>query len=389
VVGASEIVTRRRWDDVTLDRARRVGDEPADAVMREIVGEGRDALASATAYLRSLVDSGRPPAGSADPRLERFLEDSWALPEWADPDLIARGQACFRDWGPQIVLSLFCASLPSAYAARRGVQVLALTARLDTDTKRRIMETGQFLVDVLRPGGLDDDGVGRRSIQRVRLMHATVRALVALRAEGDPSVWDAEWGTPINQEDLAGTLQSFAYVVGEPLPKLGVEVGADEAAAYLHLWNVIGTQLGLSTDLQPATLEEAGVLVARIRERQQAPSEQGREMGEALVEFLCDQVPGRFADGYVATLIRYLVGSEVGDMVGVPAGHRVPGLIARLLALVTGRRTELPGGTPWLQHLSEPVAREIVSAAFAVERVGGREPFALPDELVGHWRLPR
>src|SRR5207244_12288164 len=141
----------------------------------------------------------------------KFLADTYELPEWADHDLIRQGQERFKDWGPQIILSLFCASLPSAYAAKRGVQVLALTARLDTDTKRRIMETGQFLVDVLQPGGLDDEGAGRRSIQRVRLMHATVRTLVKLRAKQDPSIWKDDYGTPINQEDLAGTLQSFAF----------------------------------------------------------------------------------------------------------------------------------------------------------------------------------
>jgi hypothetical protein len=386
MASTSAIVARRQWDDATLDRARRVGDPEADRVMRAIVGEGAEALASATTYLGSLVGAGIPP-GAPDPRLEQFLADTYELPDWADPALIARGQACFRDWGPQIVMSLFCASLPSAYAAKKGVQVLALTARLDTDTRRRIMETGQFLVDVLQPGGLEPGGVGRRSIQRVRLMHATVRALVDLRAAQDPSVWRRDWGTPINQEDLAGTLQSFAFVVGEPLPKLGVKVTAQEADAYVHLWNVIGTQLGLSRALQPADLRESGVLVGRIRERQQAPSPEGREMGEALVAFLHEQVPGDLADGYVSTLIRYLVGAEVGDMIGVPDGHQVPKLVARGLALLTGRRKQLEGGTPWLQHLSEPVARQVVSAAFAVERLGEREPFALPDELAGHWRL--
>jgi hypothetical protein len=387
VAGSRLIAPGGKWDGAHLDALRLVGDPPADDVMQAIVGEGRAALTAATTYLKSLVDSGSPPPGTANPALERFLADTYELPSWADPDLIARGQACFKDWGPQIILSLFCASLPSAYAAKKGVQVLALTARLDTDTTRRIMETGQFLVDVLQPGGIERNAIGRRSIQRVRLMHATVRALVRLRASEDPSIWQDAWGTPINQEDLAGTLQSFAFVVGEPLPKLGIRIKRADADAYIHLWNVIGHQLGLRQELQPADLREARELVAQIRRRQQAPSPQGLEMGQALVAFLEAQVPGRFADRYVATTIRYLVGTEVGDMIGVPAGVQVPSLVARLLALLTGGRKQLPGGKSWLQDLSEPVGRELVSAAFEVERFGSRQPFALPDELADHWEL--
>jgi hypothetical protein len=79
------------------------------------------------------------------------------------------------------------------------------------------METGQFLIDVLTVGGLDDEhGKGRRTIQRVRLMHAAVRHLIMARNDqgappvcGDePPLWHKDWGTPIGQEDLAGTRAS-------------------------------------------------------------------------------------------------------------------------------------------------------------------------------------
>ena len=120
--------------------------------------------------------------------------------------------------------------MPSAYASWRGVKVLHLTARLETDVKRRIMETGQFLMDVMTPGGLDPGGQGVRAIQRVRLVHATLRNLIDAAAERDPSIWrSAEWGHPVNQEQLAGTLMSFSYVVGEPLPRLGLKVTPGDA----------------------------------------------------------------------------------------------------------------------------------------------------------------
>ena len=59
------------------------------------------------------------------------------------------GQELFETWWPQITLCLFCASLPASYAAANGVAVLDRTAQLELKTtrKRRITETGLFLVD--------------------------------------------------------------------------------------------------------------------------------------------------------------------------------------------------------------------------------------------------
>ena len=62
-------------------------------------------------------------------------------PTWQDPAPAgvgrhAQGQAraaAIETWGVEIAVCLFCASLPSSYAAAKGVKVLYLTARLDTD----------------------------------------------------------------------------------------------------------------------------------------------------------------------------------------------------------------------------------------------------------------
>ena len=96
-------------------------------------------------------------------------------------------------------MSLACASLPACYAARRGVQLLSLTARLQSDPVRRIGETAQLTLDGMAPGGLVPGGRGVRDAQKVRLMHAAVRHLVR-----DSDVYDPEWGVPINQEDSRG-----------------------------------------------------------------------------------------------------------------------------------------------------------------------------------------
>src|SRR6201999_3276000 len=123
-------------------------------------------------------------------------------------------QEVFACYGPQICLCLLCKSLPEAYACAKGAQVLYRTGRLtDQDGTmrtftRRLMETSQFVVNVCIPGGLEPNGKGIVTSQKVRLIHAAIRYFIK---KGE---WDvATLGEPINQEDMAGTLQSFSTLI--------------------------------------------------------------------------------------------------------------------------------------------------------------------------------
>ncbi len=98
-----------------------------------------------------------------------FLADKVDLPDWVDLDAVATGQECFARWGSHVFTALYAAALPSAYACWRGVQVLGLTARLETDAKRRLNETAQFHLDVMDPGGLEPGAQGYSDVRHVRL----------------------------------------------------------------------------------------------------------------------------------------------------------------------------------------------------------------------------
>ncbi|MDT5083386.1 MAG: hypothetical protein QOJ61_429, partial [Mycobacterium sp.] len=204
-----------RWTDALLDRMREFGDPVADTPVAAVLERG--GVDAVRTMMRTLVRADQPVPEELPDEIQAYLFESLPLPDWADMDKIRRGQQLFETWGLQIAICLFCASLPTSYAAAKGVKVLYLTARLDTDARRRVMETGQFLIDALTVGGLDEHGKGRRTIQRVRLMHAAVRHLITARNEQTPGMWHSDWGTPINQEDLAGTLLSFSYVVADPI----------------------------------------------------------------------------------------------------------------------------------------------------------------------------
>jgi ER-bound oxygenase mpaB/B'/Rubber oxygenase, catalytic domain len=219
--------TPARWNDAQLDAMRQTQDIVADPVVAALFAAGQvDAVNS---LMKTLVENDGLPPDALPPSVAAYLSATGGLPDWADPNKIAAGERVFWRYGPAIIAVLTCYALPFCYAGRKGVQVLALTARLRTNPTRRIIETAQMVVDVMRPGGLGAVGSGIRTAQKVRLMHAGVRCLI-----GQYPGWKPEFDLPINQEDLAGTLVSFSSITIDGLERLGYPLADDEIEGYLH-----------------------------------------------------------------------------------------------------------------------------------------------------------
>ena len=278
-------------------------------------------------------------------------------------------------------MALACASLPACYAMRRGVQVLSLTARLQTDPVRRIGEVAQMTMHVMAPGGLAPGGTGIRDAQKVRLMHAAVRHL-ALASDS----WDAEWGTPVNQEDLAFTLMTFSVVVLDAVEKLGTTVTAEEADGYFHSWNCVGHVLGVDRRLVADTIAQSRELWDRITERNWEASREGAAMTAALVGAMEHAVPGTIFDGFPSTMVRYLLGDDVGDMLDVRR-RGWTSLLGGPLRLFA-RGTDVAGDVvPGVASVADRFSRQLIEGFGWLARGGDRAPFDIPTELAGGWGM--
>jgi hypothetical protein len=370
---------------------REQGDPEADDVMEAVLTHGNaDAI---NAVMRTLVSNDQLVPGTLPQDIEDYLAHNATLPAWADPAKIERGQRLFEAWGLQISLCLFCASLPSAYAAAKGVKVLSRTAQLETNTRRRIMETGQFLINVLAVGSFEAKGKGFRTIAHVRLMHAAVRQLIEDHASQQPGLWDFNWGKPINQEDLAGTMLSFSYVPLDPLRRLGLDVSDVDAEAYLHLWNVIAHLLGLQDELLVDGIDDATALVGTIRRRQFRASPEGREMTAALMELLDQMTPGYEFHKTIPPLIRHLIGDEIADMLDVPPSRftddlgRLTQVTNWLWVRIFGRKFRNSPRYQLVSDLVRPFGHDLMQAMFALQRGGQRASFDIPTHLAQRWEL--
>jgi hypothetical protein len=378
-----------RWDDALLDELRQHGDPEADDIVSAHFAAQPPDYPAGTVF-QAIVHAGVPDEGDA--ALTAYLTDRPPLPDWADPALIRRGEDFFAQWGPQVLPSLLFASLPACYAAAKGVEVLHLTARLATDTRRRLVETTQMVIDVMGRDGLSVGRQGYDDARRVRLMHAAVRYLIL----NDPHVvrscephdfgphWCEDWGHPINQEDLLGTLMTFTEAVLDSMRLMGVDYDEADADAYRHTWNVVGHLLGIRPDLLPIDREGMRELWDTVRRRQYAPSVAGQEMATALLRFAEEEMDLSLLRGVPRAMFRYLAGDRVADLLSLPPAGPWSLVLGPVHALM--RRISLHDR--FVRRLSAHLNRAFLEACMGYARGGTRPDFAIPDHLADQWHVP-
>jgi hypothetical protein len=372
-------MTDVRWTNEFMDSMREVCDVPADEAVRSLFTQGL--VDSTNDLMKQLVARETVAADQLPVPLRGYFEQSAKMPSWADRELIREGQAVFSRCGSLSVVALVCAALPTCYAGAQGVQVLALTARLQTDTKRRIVETAQMVVDVMSPEGLEPDAWGIRDAQKVRLMHAAVRHLI--RRSGQ---WKPEWGQPINQEDMAGTLLTFSVVTIRALAKLGYTLSAREAQAYYHAWRVVGYIMGVDERLLPEELADGERLADTIFGRVFQASPEGQMMTHALIELLEHIIPGDLFDGLSSTLIRHLVGDSTAELLAVPPADWTRALV-RPIQLLGWVMDEGDEANVVNEKLSELFGRKLLEGIVWVSRGDERPPFRIPEQLRESWNV--
>ncbi|MDN3546972.1 oxygenase MpaB family protein [Mucilaginibacter aquaedulcis] len=242
-----------------------------------------------------------------------FINEATALPQWANLKLMAAGSVFFAGHAKAIMNLLGLLSLPYCYAAANGAMVLYLSERLRSDADKRLRETGEFVWETMAPGAFDFGGKGFASILKVRLIHAAARHYVQKGGK-----WDITWGMPVNQEDMAGTNIAFSLIVIRGLRKLGYTVEPGEQEGFLHLWNVIGSLLGINQGLLPADIHAIRDLESAIRTRQFEASEQGQELMESLTALFSEAAKEAGQNPRdVLGLMKHLLGNEIAAILAI------------------------------------------------------------------------
>jgi hypothetical protein len=360
------------WDHAALEALRLRGDPDADAVVAEIYEGQPGCYAAVNRLLRGLERNGDALRGEPSPRLRRLLEGDAALIAGFDAGALEGGARFFRSHCLGILITLQLATMPQTYTSLSGCRVLTATARLERYAYQRSLETAQMIYDIMDFGGLErPEGYGRRSAQKVRLMHAATRHL--LLADGR---WDLTLGLPLNQEEMVGTLGCFCLLALDGLQKMGARVDPAQAQDFYTRWRAAVALLGVPLEAMPPALAAARQQFDLIRQRQLAASPEGRRLTARWLEALRAMIPVAAIHPYLPAIIEFLLNEESAHALGLsvtPAQRRA---VARVMPwLLAGDRLLPPG---------RRARRALDDAAWALlqwhyQRLRGARPaFAIP-----------
>jgi len=298
----------RQFPNELMDKLRQMGDPLADAVILKLhETEGILGVRTMFSWLNSSESV------SVYQIINEFIEQNNTLPDFTVKKLMQQGRQFFIKNQNQIGLLLACYSLPYCYAGADGAKVLARSQRIQTDTLKRLEETGEF-VQIITQEKNWENGEAVRKILKVRLMHAAIRFFTEYHGS-----WNLAWGKPVNQEDMAGTNGAFSYIVIRGMRISGNEPSESDSEAYLHFWNVVSVIMGIDKSLITNNLREAFVMDKVIAKRQFRASEEGKLLTKALLDTMEKFIENPLLKSFPAAQMRFLMGDKVADMLGIPA----------------------------------------------------------------------
>lgn len=295
-----------------------VGDPLADAAVLALAAHPKDVR---QAMVDTALDSGIDAVPEAPDALRALFAQLDRVPFWVDPARLDRGGAAFLRAGLLGGMVLGAYSLVAGYCSPGGNKPLAFSGRLSQDAPRRLAETGRFVQAVSSPGGMRRYGDGFKAMVKVRLVHATVRQMLARSPR-----WNAAaWGVPINQYDMSGTTLLFSYIVLDGLDKMGFQMTADERADFMHLWRYGGYLIGVDDELRCTTEAEGKALWELLSTTQAPPDDDSRALAHALLDSGVaaarspeERVRAERARVVGYALSRHLLGEEYADWLGYP-----------------------------------------------------------------------
>ena len=377
--------------DEFLWSKRLMGDPIADEVITTLLAENQKG--EIDQIFQMLVQNRQFPNPAFDALpvkvrdiVEGYFVHTRKLPAYAEPFKLMVASDVFRQHGPKILMILLCKSLPLCYTCWRGAKVLYQTGRLRvhdgslTAFSRRLMETAQFVVDMLTKDNFEQDGTAIVATQKVRLMHATIRHFAQQRN------WDKDtYGIPINQQDLVGTLLSFGVVIVDGLEQLGITLTSEEREAYLHLWRVVGAMMGIDSDLLTEDETECRDLMNAILAQQSGPSVEGTELTNACTALMHDRLIVGPLQRLSPYFVRFFVGDHYADMLKVPASDVGNSAVMEAVQWIDRSMKDTNEQHILLSAMGRAFSHSMISRILQFTNAAKSEQFYLPSALTDEW----
>jgi endo-cleaving rubber dioxygenase len=288
---------------------RWVWDSEADPLVASLLDRGAVPEVNRLLWDWNRNDQPLPAGLPAD--LRDFIESARQLPSWADPRKLATAAQFNKTRGLYLNLlngvggGMLSTAIPkearSVYYSAGGADME------DRVAKTSILGFAVGALNAYRP-----DGNCAVNAVKTRLVHAAVRHLL----QQSPH-WTGD--IPISQEDMLVTWHTLPTYAMRKMLEWKVPMGATDAEAYLHVWQVTAHMLGIADEYIPATWAAANAQSDQVLPPNMGPTPEGVELTDILLGQLAEQTsPGSISRPLVNALARYLVGDQVADWDAIP-----------------------------------------------------------------------
>lgn len=293
-----------------MDAYRNMGDKEADDLVLNLLnGKSPD-------YYHQLIEYLTDYSNLENEHSEKLIRDFYVkhsnCPSYLSKKDLIRATEFYTNHQQNIGIILGCYSLPYCYLGADGAKVLVKSDRINSNTYKRLKETGNFLRKVMN---LDfwENGKVFVLINKVRIFHALIRYFILNHGK-----WDHKYGYPINLEDMGGTNLAFSWIVLKGLRKFGYSVDDTNERAYLSVWAAIGENLGLPPTLLCFNPKECQVLDKLISKRQFRPSDEGKVLSKSLLNCYSEMAGSQLAGEFFMAQSRLLLGETYADWLDIP-----------------------------------------------------------------------
>ncbi|MBC3843127.1 DUF2236 domain-containing protein [Streptacidiphilus sp. 4-A2] len=362
----------------SMDALRLKGDELTDATVEALFARGD--VGRFNTLMRWFTQAGQPLPDGLPDEVHDYLRTTAAPPDWVDWDEMEKARLFFIDNNVHVSTALSFASMPACYVVPHVARLLSATHSLDYPSKR-MAETGQFTVYLMRPDAFEAGSRFLPAAQKVRLLHAAIRR--DLRQEG---LWDeAALGVPICQEDMIGGQMMFSIQVLDALHRMGIHVTNEGAEAYYYTWRVVGAILGVDPASAPADLTAARDFSDLYMARHMGPSEEGVKLTAQLIELYERVVPGTLLDPLVPALIRYLMGDTSADWLQVPRSRWDTAV--NLAPVLLGMIERIKEGSPLAAMAIDRLDTIVTNFELSSLTRGRVMQYAIPEHLKGEFNV--
>lgn len=347
--------------------------------------------------LTTALDCGIDAAPDAPEPLRALFARLDEVPFWVDWRKLEIGGKAFLRTGIFGSFALACGSLPLAYSCPAGNKPLTFSGQLVSQAARRISETGRFIIETCKPGGLRRFSPGFKITVMIRMMHAQVRHLL----KQSPAWNTTAWGEPINQADMAATNLLFSVVLMDGLRRMGFRFSRKESEGLMQLWRYSGYLIGLDPDLTCATEDEGRQLMDIVSMVSEDPDEDSHDLVKALIEsavqkaigstvFLGDAGQKVLAASWVPDfcygLSRTLLGDKLADGLRFPKNAWRFASILAIKALIYPLETVRPF-VPRSNDLAVSIGTKLICKIMDAGLSGTPPDFHLPDQLEAYHRM--